>query len=233
MTTNVRHSKRHIERQRVINQQRLIRQTFIRHLQDCNFKEVDLDSYVLIALELFKRTNSEPGRFEELPADLVDVATNTIYGLVADKVKSQYVASMMLNIRNGVLSNQCESLPVQCPECGDYCMLQKSHHSGRQAKSVYYCEKCDYSVRAFEGDKWPMGIPASREIRAARGQVKLAIDGVAEKLNVSPRIVRLRMAGLLGLPIGHVASEGYILNQEYVQHYETALSTVHKRMQSA
>ncbi|MEZ8959619.1 hypothetical protein AB6E94_19565 [Vibrio lentus] len=226
MKSTSRLSRAQREKNQSIKHFQLIRSVLIQHLQASKLTEVDLDSYVTLAYEFFVLTETKVGNFHDLPTSLVDVAESRKYGLPHEAVQSIQIASMMLNIRDGLNSEASEALPVQCPSCGKFCLLTASHHAGRKPKHVYYCNDCDYSVRAFSGDKWPAGIPASREIRFERGQLKLAIDKVAIECGQSPRSIRLKMAIAMGFPVGTVASEGNILNYQYLDCYKEALYKV-------
>jgi len=217
------------ERQTRVNQLKNIRSQFIKHLQLSQMTEVDLDNYVLIAHDLFSEANVPYSNFSALPSNLVDIAECLKYGLPHDRVQARQIASMMLNIRDGVASQPEGSLPVKCPSCGQFCQLTQSHHRTRKSKFVYYCDECDYSVRAFAGDFWPTGVPASLELRKQRGSLKLGIDRVASECGVSSRTIRFKMASMIGLPVGVVASEGQICNDESLCLYKKALEDVRLR----
>ncbi len=224
-------SQAQIGKQRRVEEMIECRKHLIRHLQSSKLIEVDLDNYVLYAIQLFNITGTKVCDFDGLPSDLVKIAREQSYGLLQHKAQCEYVANLLLNIRDGLNSTRCESVPVQCPCCSGFTHLTKSHFTGRKGKWVYYCEPCNYSVRAYSGDKWPMGVPADIETRRERGKIKLAIDAVARSGNVSQRTVRLGMAKVLGLPIGCVAQEGSITSIEFVKLYRSALDQVAQKYQ--
>lgn len=177
----------------IIAQKQAVRGQLIEHLKCSSIQRVDIDSYVDIAISLFELSNTPIGDICALPDSLHTLVQEQPYVLQEHKQKNLYIAKMLNNIKEGKLSDRCESVPVMCPDCGQYTKLTASHHPSRKTKYVYFCDSCENSVSAFEGDKWPTGIPASLSIRKMRSDITMAIRKVATRLGVTERKIRLKL----------------------------------------
>ncbi|OEE35317.1 hypothetical protein A1QO_00730 [Vibrio genomosp. F10 str. ZF-129] len=228
--SNRRSTSNQIRARQRVRQMQSLRTMIIQHLKFSGIQGVDLDSYVEFSIDIFLKSDTTIGKFNDLPTNLVAIAKKMTFPLLEYSAKAEYIANLMLDIKEGRYSNPCESLPVQCPDCSGFCKLTPNHHHGREVKYVYFCETCSTSISTYIGDKWPTGVPTSKELRLERSNLTMDIRQQSKQLGITERKMNIKIASELNLATGYIANVNTITTVDMIKQYRDAMESISSRM---
>lgn len=211
---------------------KVIRQDIIKHLKFSGIRDVSLDDYVGIAVWIFSLVKARVGSFEDLPEDLVEIVMNQKFALSHQKEQANYIANLLLNIKNNVKSKPCEGLTVKCDVCNAFSLLTKSHTSGHHNSYIYYCENCDATVKAHNGDKWPVGTLTQSHVHKLRTELNRKVENLSSP-SVSKRALLIRVAKRIRVCGSYIANIQTVSNEVDYQRFNKALDSIKRDLVSA